>query len=68
MSDGDVPASELELVVDYLELERARLGERLAYALDVDAEVTGSGVPPLALQTLVENSVKHAVAPRREGG
>jgi len=66
---GAVPlARELELVVDYLELERARLGERLAYALDVDAEVTGSGVPPLALQTLVENSVKHAVAPRREGG
>ena len=45
-----------------------RAVERLAYALDVDAEVTGSGVPPLALQTLVENSVKHAVAPRREGG
>jgi sensor histidine kinase YesM len=66
---GLVPlADELKIVTDYLEIERARLGERLSYALDVHPDAAGCEVPPLAVQTLVENSVKHAVAPRPGGG
>jgi signal transduction histidine kinase len=66
---GLVPlADELKIVTDYLEIERARLGERLTYTLDVDADAAGCEVPPLSTQTLVENSVKHAVAPRPSGG
>jgi two-component sensor histidine kinase len=61
-------AEELKIVTDYLEIERARYGERLRFALDVPVGVERVQVPPLAVQTLVENSVKHAVAPRREGG
>jgi sensor histidine kinase YesM len=66
---GLVPLSrELELVNDYLEIEQARLGDRLTYAVDVAPALAGCQVPPLAVQTLVENSIKHAIAPRPEGG
>lgn len=66
---GLVPlASELKVVGDYLEIERARFGDRLRYEIDVPAELNESRVPPLSLQTLVENSVKYAVAPGRTGG
>jgi two-component system sensor histidine kinase AlgZ len=61
-------AQELRVVADYLEIERARLGGRLRYSIDVPGELEAIEVPPLALQSLVENSVKHAIAPRREGG
>jgi signal transduction histidine kinase len=59
---------ELRVVVDYLEIERVRFGERLRYAIDVAAELEAHPVPAFALQTLVENSVKYAIAPRAAGG
>jgi len=66
---GLVPlAHELKIVADYLEIERTRFGERLSYVLDVPADAAACEVPPLAVQTLVENSVKHAIAPRPQGG
>lgn len=66
---GVVPlAQELEIVSDYLEIEQTRLGERLSYAIDVSPDVKACAIPPLAIQTLVENSVKHAIAPRPRGG
>src|SRR5205823_913254 len=45
-----------------------RFGARLAYSIDVQPEAAGCEVPPLAVQTLVENSIKHAIAPRPGGG
>jgi sensor histidine kinase YesM len=64
-----VPLSrELKIVIDYLEIERARFGDKLRYSIEVPPELYGVEVPPLAVQTLVENSLKHAVAARREGG
>ncbi|HEV8141836.1 MAG TPA: histidine kinase [Methylomirabilota bacterium] len=66
---GTVPlAQELEIVGDYLEIEKTRLGERLTYRFDVAADAGTCEVPPLAVQTLVENSIKHAIAPRPAGG
>jgi signal transduction histidine kinase len=59
---------ELRVVVDYLEIERVRFGERLRYAIDVADELEAHPVPAFALQTLVENSVKYAIAPRAAGG
>jgi sensor histidine kinase YesM len=59
---------ELKIVRDYLEIEKARFGERLRYHIEVPDKLLGAEVPLLAVQTLVENSVKHVVAPRREGG
>jgi two-component system sensor histidine kinase AlgZ len=66
---GLVPLSrEMKIVTDYLEIERARFGDRLRYQLDIAADAGDAKVPPLAIQTLVENSVKYAVAPCRTGG
>lgn len=66
---GLVPlASELKIVADYLEIERARFGDRLRYQIEIPAEMNELRIPPLSLQTLVENSVKYAIAPDRTGG
>jgi len=66
---GLVPLSrELKIVTDYLEIEQARFGDRLRYQVDISTDAGDAKVPPLAVQTLVENSVKFAVAPSRTGG
>jgi sensor histidine kinase YesM len=59
---------ELAFVRDYLALERLRLGDRLRVTELVDDEALECALPALTLQPLVENAVKHAVAPRAEGG
>jgi two-component system, LytTR family, sensor histidine kinase AlgZ len=59
---------EIKIVIDYLEIEKARFGNRLRYTVDAPPELGMVEVPPLSLQTLVENSVKHAISQRREGG
>jgi LytS/YehU family sensor histidine kinase len=59
---------ELEFVRAYLEVERARFGERLTFTVDVDPGLHGLLVPTMTLQTLVENAVKHGPGARREGG
>jgi two-component system, LytTR family, sensor histidine kinase AlgZ len=66
---GLVPlADEVKITSDYVEIERTRFGERLTCSIEVEPSLAGCEVPPLALQTLVENGVKHAIAPRAEGG
>jgi LytS/YehU family sensor histidine kinase len=59
---------EVRVVRDYLEIERVRFGDRLRFTIDVPDDAHERLVPRLSLQTLVENSVKFAVSPRREGG
>ncbi|WP_022836895.1 sensor histidine kinase [Salisaeta longa] len=59
---------EIEIVRTYLELESVRLEERLAYRIDVPPAVCSRSVPPLLVQTLVENAIKHGIAPRPNGG
>jgi len=58
---------ELTLVRNYLDVEHVRFGPRLRYAMHRDGAPGATLVPRLSLQTLVENSVKYAVSPRREG-
>jgi LytS/YehU family sensor histidine kinase len=58
---------ELRVVTDYLEIERVRFGERRSFELDVPEELRALEVPAFAVQTLVENSVKYAVSPRKQG-
>jgi sensor histidine kinase YesM len=58
---------ELKIATDYLEIERARFGDRLRCRLDVPPDLLSVEMPALALQTLVENSVKFAVSWRMEG-
>ncbi len=59
---------ELRMVRDYLEIEQTRFGDRLRFRLEADPGAASAEIPPMAIQTLVENSVKYAIAPRREGG
>ncbi len=64
-----VPFSkELELVDAYLDVERARFGERLTVRRELDEGVEDVEVPPLILQPLVENAVRHGISPSVEGG
>lgn len=66
---GTIPfQQELKIAVDYLEIEKARFGERLNYQMDIPAQLNTVLVPPFVIQTLVENSVKHSVSSKREGG
>ncbi|MDF1505039.1 histidine kinase, partial [Roseisolibacter sp. H3M3-2] len=59
---------EMEIIEAYLAIEKARFEERLRVAVDVPEEARALGVPPLLLQPLVENAVKHGVSSRRAGG
>jgi LytS/YehU family sensor histidine kinase len=65
---GLVPLSqESKVVRDYLEIEKTRFGARLSYEIVIPEALQDVKVPPLALQTLVENAVKHVVAQRAWG-
>ena len=61
-------ATELEIVDNYLQLESMQLEERLRYSLAVAPEALAVPVPPMTLQLLVENAIKHGLAPRPAGG
>jgi sensor histidine kinase YesM len=66
---GLVPLDqEMKIVRDYLEIEQARLGSRLRYQVDTPGDAADLRLPPLAVQTLIENSIKFAIAPERQGG
>ena len=59
---------ELRIVTAYLEVERLRLGDKLRVEVDVAPEMLGTPIPVLSIQPLVENAVKHGIAPLSEGG
>lgn len=58
---------ELELVKSYLSLEKARFDERLHAEYDIDVKLQYL-IPPLSIQPIVENAVRHGVTQREEGG
>lgn len=61
-------ADEIRALEDYLALESIRFEERLDVRWDIANEAQGLGVPPMLLQTLVENALKHGIARRPQGG
>lgn len=60
--------SELDIVKDYLALEQMRFEERLKVEMDIDKDTLEQPVPPMMLQTLVENSIKHGISKLINGG
>jgi sensor histidine kinase YesM len=67
--EGLIPLeSELRIVDDYLEIQKARLGDRLAFSFEVHDGVGRFLVPPFSVQSIVENAVKHGIAPKEDGG
>jgi two-component system sensor histidine kinase AlgZ len=67
--EGTVPLSrELEIVDQYLEIQRARFGPKLRFEIAVAPDTRAVRIPPFLVHPLVENAVLHGVASRREGG
>jgi len=58
---------ELEMVENYFGIENARFGGKVNLRFEVPLELRNVNVPPLAIQTLIENSVKHGIAPQGAG-
>ena len=61
-------ALELDRLRDYLALMEIRMGARLTTSLALPADLADALVPPFLLQPIVENSIKHGLEPKREGG
>ena len=59
---------ELDIVKDYLALEHMRFEERLQIEMDIDEDTLNQPIPPMMLQTLVENAIKHGISKRINGG
>lgn len=59
---------ELEQVKAYFNIEKARFGEKISLNIDVDENVKNISIPSLIIQPLVENSIKHGLLKKREGG
>jgi two-component system LytT family sensor kinase len=59
---------EIDFLQHYLDIERLRFEDRLHVRLEVDAEALPAMVPTFVLQPLVENALRHAIAPKPEGG
>jgi len=65
----EVPLSEeLAFIDKYLALEKLRLGDRLAVEQNYDPVARDCWIPTFTVQPLVENAIRHGIAPRREGG
>lgn len=70
LKDADTPvtlAEEITLAQRYLAIEQVRFGERLNVQWSIDPQADGALLPPLLLQPLVENAVRHGVEPSTEG-
>ncbi|HVZ26590.1 MAG TPA: histidine kinase [Sediminibacterium sp.] len=59
---------ELNIVKDYLALEHIRFEDRLQVSYDIDEDTLDQPVPPMMLQTLVENAIKHGISKQKSGG
>ena len=59
---------ELAMVESYLDIERVRFGDKLRGWTEVSNELRSAKVPPMSVQALVENAVKHGITPQSTGG
>jgi LytS/YehU family sensor histidine kinase len=59
---------ELAMVESYLDIERARFGDKLRSSIAVPTDLEKAKVPPMSLQSLVENAVKYGITPQSDGG
>jgi len=59
---------EIDMIKAYLNIQKIRMGERLHFKIELPEAVQGHPFPPMLLQPLVENAVKHGLEPKMEGG
>lgn len=67
-NDRDTLAVEFALLKSYLEILAIRMGPRLAYELDLPQELAAARLPPMLMQPLVENAIRHGLEPKIDGG
>ena len=67
-SDTALLGDELDMLENYLQILKIRFGERLCWRIDVPEEARLSSFPPMLLQPLVENAVRHGIEPKIGGG
>jgi signal transduction histidine kinase len=65
---GGTLGEQVDWLQDYLEILALRMGPRLAFGIEVPTELRRAAVPPMLLQPLVENAIRHGLEPRLEGG
>ena len=59
---------EFEMMKNFLSILKIRMGERLQVHLDLPSELHNAAIPPMLLQPLIENAIKHGLEPKLEGG
>jgi len=59
---------ELALVESYVDIQKVRFGDKLRGSVQVAAELHNANVPPMSIQALVDNAVKHGISPQSDGG
>ena len=59
---------ELQIVQDYLSLEKVRFDDRLQIQYNIGEDTLDYNIPPMAVQTLVENAIKHGISKLKRGG
>ena len=59
---------EVDLVRNYLELLKIRMGDRLQFEFEIEHDLQSASLPPMLLQPIVENAIKHGLEPKVEGG
>ena len=59
---------EVDLLRNYLELLKIRMGDRLQFEFEIEPDLQSASLPPMLLQPIVENAIKHGLEPKVEGG
>lgn len=59
---------EMAMIRDYMEIHKIRMGDRFNFTIDVPEEVSNLPFPPMLIQPLVENALRHGLEPKIEGG
>ncbi len=67
-SDKTTLGQEIDLIRAYLRIHQKRIGKRLTFTIDLADELRDIPLPPMLLQPLVENAIKHGIEPQLEGG
>lgn len=67
-SMGSTLGDELAMLENYLEIMKIRFGDRLRWRIDIDEETLRQPFPPMLLQPLLENAVRHGIEPKLGGG
>ena len=67
-TDFTTMAEEIDLVRAYLNIYKVRMGDRLQYRTEIESGISDMPFPPMLIQPLVENAIKHGIEPKIEGG